>query len=581
MRKRLAALAALGASALAAGPVAAGSSSTNLPNGASLDVGITTPVTGDTFLVAPGSTTVDVPVTGNAAVGEGVPNALWIYVVDVSGSTVGPCGATNILACEKQAAGNLNDAVVADGSASEVGVVVFSTGGAAADMSAAGGDQTVNDPASAEVDTVIGSIDFGVVNQFTVKGVGTDSTNYASGLLAATTIASVSSAANKNVVFMSDGLSNDGAGAFDAALDGLVATGATIYPFAVSAGASCNGGAAGTLDQMAAESGTTCTPVPDPADLPDIIVNLTDTTLTDVALEVDGVATALDSINPPLPLDGPDSTDWTATAADQAPGTHEVCAEATGLGPANDPASETTVQHCETYNVFGFDVQPPTATNELGSDQTHTVTATVSGAAGEVDGWPVAFTVLAGPNAGTAGTCNPAACTTDADGKVTFTYTVPVAPSSLGTDTIRATVTIDDEQATIDVTKDWVDTTPPVAACVESVNPDGHIPASPGNGGQHQNPDGFYDGSAIDDVWPEEDLEIYVVDTGTGHVFGPFPSGTDFKWVEANGAQPSQKPGDGEVEWFLKGRGDAEVYAVDGSGNQSDPVSCRVPPAPS
>ena len=48
-----------------------------------------------------------------------------------------------------------------------------------------------------------------------------------------------------------------------------------------------------------------------------------------------------------------------------------------------------------------------------------------------------------------------------------------------------------DEQATIDVTKDWVDTTPPVAACVESVNPDGHIPASPGNGGQHQNPDGF------------------------------------------------------------------------------------------
>ena len=64
------------------------------------------------------------------------------------------------------------------------------------------------------------------------------------------------------------------------------------------------------------------------------------------------------------------------------------------------------------------------------------------------------------------------------------------------------------------------------------------------------------------------------------HVWGPFAVDTDIKYTEANGATPSQKPGTGAVEWNLKGKGDAELYAIDGSGNHSASVKCLVPNAP-
>jgi hypothetical protein len=229
--------------------------------------------------------------------------------------------------------------------------------------------------------------------------------------------------------------------------------------------------------------------------------------------------------------------------------------------------------------VYAFDLQPPTATNELGTDDSHTVTATVSGEPGTLADWPVSFGVVAGPNAATTGICSPVTCATDATGAVTFTYTVPQVPASLGTDTIEATVNINGDTATLQVSKEWQDTTPPVAQCVASVNPAGTIPVAPGHG-QSQNPDGFYKLLATDDIWPLESLSTFVVDTGTATVFGPFAVGTDIKYTEANGAQPSIKPGSGQVEWNIKGQGDAAFYAVDGSGNQSTPVSCLVPPTP-
>jgi len=34
------------------------------------------------------------------------------------------------------------------------------------------------------------------------------------------------------------------------------------------------------------------------------------------------------------------------------------------------------------------------------------------------------------------------------------------------------------------------------------------------------------------------------------------------------------------VEYHIKGKGDAGVYAVDASGNKSTVVSCKVPPPP-
>ena len=37
-------------------------------------------------------------------------------------------------------------------------------------------------------------------------------------------------------------------------------------------------------------------------------------------------------------------------------------------------------------------------------------------------------------------------------------------------------------------------------------------PARPGNGGQGQNQDGFYRLLATDDVWPDDELDIFVKD---------------------------------------------------------------------
>jgi len=132
------------------------------------------------------------------------------------------------------------------------------------------------------------------------------------------------------------------------------------------------------------------------------------------------------------------------------------------------------------------------------------------------------------------------------------------------------------------------DTTAPVAACRQTTNPGGETvpPAGPGAGSSGQNPDGFYELLARDNVDPDPD--IFVVDKGTDGVFGtsddttfgPFESGTKIKYVEANGATPAQKPGAGDIDWMINGRGDFGVYAVDASGNVGAHVQCHVPPPP-
>lgn len=71
--------------------------------------------------------------------------------------------------------------------------------------------------------------------------------------------------------------------------------------------------------------------------------------------------------------------------------------------------------------VVGISLTPKEATNPVGSS--HTVTATRTDQSGSpVPNSQVTFKV-SGANAGASGTCSPANCQTDANGKVTFTYT--------------------------------------------------------------------------------------------------------------------------------------------------------------
>lgn len=124
------------------------------------------------------------------------------------------------------------------------------------------------------------------------------------------------------------------------------------------------------------------------------------------------------------------------------------------------------------------------------------------------------------------------------------------------------------------------DVTAPVPACDEGTNPHGkNVPKATG-----QNPDGFYLLTATDNLDPNP--QIWVMDSGSGTIFGPYPSGTTIKYVEANGATPNEKSMGstngqaGAVAVRITGTGDALVFATDASGNLSGTVSCLVPPPP-
>ena len=133
------------------------------------------------------------------------------------------------------------------------------------------------------------------------------------------------------------------------------------------------------------------------------------------------------------------------------------------------------------------------------------------------------------------------------------------------------------------------DNTPPQVACIESVNPHGQtIPPAgsttlPGvQGGQNE--DGFYQLFAADDIDPNPG--IYITDTGSGAVFGPFQSGSIVKITEdPEGVPEAKKIGStngqaGAVDYHLILLGDPAVFAVDASGNTSNSVACFVPPPP-
>lgn len=132
------------------------------------------------------------------------------------------------------------------------------------------------------------------------------------------------------------------------------------------------------------------------------------------------------------------------------------------------------------------------------------------------------------------------------------------------------------------------DTLAPEVACLETVNPNGNnVPLAgatrpgPGSG---QNEDGFYELVAVDNL--DSNPVIWVVDTGSGTVFGPFSSGDKIKYTEDADATPESKTMGstngqaGAITAHIIGTGDAAVYATDASGNTSERVSCLVPPLP-
>jgi hypothetical protein len=548
--------------------------STMLPNGAELSVQIDHPSNGTEFKVPASQSTINVDVDGAASIGQGEPDATIIYVIDRSGSTGSGSGTgcSPILGCEKEFFKNLNDAAIADGSTDLAAVVSYG--------SSASTDLGLTDPNSASVTNAINGLSAG------------GSTNCAAGLDHATTLAA--SGANTNgttiVVFASDGACNEGGLVSTAAAD-LGDTGAIVHSVAIGSGSDCttNGGT-GTLNQIP-QNGGSCTEVADPGDLPSIIQNLIGSTLESLAIEVDGGGfnTIPDAqISLPLPQQGAVSVTYgPTTVGPLGPADHTISVQAAGSDALGDTQHVTDTH---TIHLLQLTASPATETNELGVDNEHTVTAEIVGGSGP--NRDIVFAVT--PGGTNPATPAGATINTPVNTSVHFNYTVPLNCLSLGIDTITVSTEIADMPDSIDLEKEWVDTTPPVPECIETVNPHGKkVPPAgsttlPGSKGG-QNEDGFYellaDDGSMDTSVPGCELELFVVDSGSGTVFGPFAVGDKIKYTEAPGATPtSKKMGStsgkaGAIAAHITGNGDAELQAVDASGNVAT-VSCLVPPPP-
>jgi len=141
------------------------------------------------------------------------------------------------------------------------------------------------------------------------------------------------------------------------------------------------------------------------------------------------------------------------------------------------------------------------------------------------------------------------------------TISTPIAFCSVGVANITLQVTDSYGAADTDtVSIEVVDTTPPEASAVPNTNPGGK-------------PLPFYQLSAQDIVSPPYAIEIFIADTGSGTVFGPFQNGDTFKYTVAPGATPTYRevgvPG---LDFLIIGSGPGALTAVDQAGN-----TCEVP----
>ena len=286
--------------------------------------------------------------------------------------------------------------------------------------------------------------------------------------------------------------------------------------------------------------------------------------------------------------------------------------DAEGHDPSGGHTLAATIAALQAagIRVVAVDVITPEATSLDATGQATAITTATGGvlltAATSDD---VSAAILAGISAvpvtvsPSVGTCDPnlSLSFTPASQMVTsgedasFTESIQVSPGAPQGTTLSCTVNwlIDGNQVllpdgspdpafiqTIDI--DVLDVTAPEANCLPTTNPGGkNVPPAGDNPKAGQNPDGFYELTATDNVDP--DPEVFLVDLGSGTVFGPFDSGVRIKYTQAPGATPSQKPigGPGSaVQWHITGQGDAAVFAVDDAGNVSDRVLCLVPPPP-
>ncbi len=141
--------------------------------------------------------------------------------------------------------------------------------------------------------------------------------------------------------------------------------------------------------------------------------------------------------------------------------------------------------------------------------------------------------------------------------------TLTVTDSKGASNSCTATVTVEDAVA-------------PVATCVPGPNPSGrNIPNAGGISESGSDPSGFFELIATDNC--DSTPQIFIQDSASDFVAGPFSSGDKVKITQAPGVPPNREPMAGVIVAHIQLRGDALIYGVDAAGNKSEPHSCLVP----
>jgi hypothetical protein len=191
---------------------------------------------------------------------------------------------------------------------------------------------------------------------------------------------------------------------------------------------------------------------------------------------------------------------------------------------------------------------PATAVNAVG--QQHTVTATVTtydfgtGQTVPVPNVLVTFVIISGPNAGIT-----FLALSDANGHATFSYTGVGGP---GTDVIQATATVLNVVKTATAQKTWCN--PPVLTRTPVGNR------------------AYYQLTANSGCYVSANLNIFVKDSASAFVAGPYASGTIVRMVRS--ATPGVGPGLGTASVTIRVAGSGLAYAVDPLASTSAMVSC-------
>ena len=284
--------------------------------------------------------------SGSVSIGQGpaAQNTSIAYVVDVSGSAGdqgGPCGDVNgdrrsntVLDCELAAALKLQEEVEAAGTVDKVAVITFSSGASALDL----------DPTSATATLVSPTADKdanGVTDVVqAIKRIGgSGGTNFIPPVQVSCQLLATTGSPNLVTAFMSDG---QGSGSLRTVLPCTPSV--TFHSFAVGSGSRCNSGSAvgSRLIDMATLSGGTCTDVPAPSELPDILPQVVGSKLTKVTYTVDGGTPVDLSAQLELPKTGPVDVPVTFDLpAGLAAGTHRICLTVTGED-SGGTSTETT-----------------------------------------------------------------------------------------------------------------------------------------------------------------------------------------------------------------------------------------------